>query len=583
MARILTLTNWYPPHHFGGYEALCDDVMGRLAARGHDIEVLCGNELRPGVTAAETAPYPVHRQLQMYWRDSAPWTPSDAEQRRIEQSNQRTLENALDRFRPEVVSVWAMGALSLNLLTTIAGRQIPMVYAVCDDWLIYGLDLDPWAGRWQGSPIKRLQGRATTARTHLPTVLPDLGRTGCFAYLSRYTRAATEEASPWTYPIDPVIYPGIDRPSFPPPNETERPWHWRLLYTGRLDTRKGTDTLLRALALLPTEATVSFLGRGEPAERERLEALAGQLGLGERVHFEEIPRSELPAAYASHDCFIFPSEWPEPFGMVPIEAMACGTPVVGTGVGGSGEFLHDRVNCLRFAPGDHAALARAVTELAEDPELRGALRRGGWVTADQFDLAWTVDAYEACHTAAAEHRLDTLALTPHPSQALSGPRGRIGALIDHHEPTHLSISWGSSGQAVDDPAHWPLSDATFDWIAVEGVLERVTNPGAFLAELHRVARPHARITITTRNRHTVQPWLQKARHRWQGWRRPPAHYAGDGVRRTYTASELEGLLRGFSITGHTASGWGGRSQALAARMPGADRLSPTLTVECTPV
>jgi hypothetical protein len=97
-----------------------------------------------------------------------------------------------------------------------------------------------------------------------------------------------------------------------------------------------------------------------------------------------------------------------------------------------------------------------------------------------------------------------------------------------------------------------------------------------------VAQPQAHITITTRNRHSAAPWLQRARHRWQGWRRPPAHYAGDGVRRTYTASELEGLLRGFTITGHSASGWGDRSQALAAKVPGAGRLSPTLTVECTP-
>jgi len=91
------------------------------------------------------------------------------------------------------------------------------------------------------------------------------------------------------------------------------------------------------------------------------------------------------------DAVIFPSEWDEPFGLVPIEAMACGTPVIATGVGGSGEFLVDGANCLRFKAGDPASLAEAVRRLAGDPALRSDLVSGGLRTASWFDIDFLAD------------------------------------------------------------------------------------------------------------------------------------------------------------------------------------------------
>ena len=359
MARILTLTNWYPPHHFGGYEVLCADVMTGLHERGHQVQVLCSDETVPGAPSGESSPFPVHRRLTMYWRDGIPWTPGVRERLAIERSNQRSLEEILDEFDPDVVSVWHMGALSLSLLTTTQRRRRPLLYAICDEWLMYGIALDPWSRIWYPNPLRRVAGRLARPLLRTPTVVGDLGAGGCFCFLSRFTRESSRAGSPWNYPVDPVVYPGIDRAMYPPPDAAPpRLWDWKLLYTGRLDPRKGTDTLLRAMTTLPPEATVSFLGRGDPAERSRLERLAADLGVADRVHIESIAREALADAYRSHDCLIFPSEWPEPFGLVPIEAMACGTPVVGTGVGGSAEFLADGTNCLLFPPGDEVASGR---------------------------------------------------------------------------------------------------------------------------------------------------------------------------------------------------------------------------------
>ena len=69
MTRILTLTNWYPPHSLGGYEIECRDVMTRLHRRGHEVEILCSRSGALGWTTPKTEPATgplVSRKLQMY-------------------------------------------------------------------------------------------------------------------------------------------------------------------------------------------------------------------------------------------------------------------------------------------------------------------------------------------------------------------------------------------------------------------------------------------------------------------------------------------------------------------------------------
>lgn len=85
--------------------------------------------------------------------------------------------------------------------------------------------------------------------------------------------------------------------------------------------------------------------------------------------------------YRDADAVVFPVEWPEPWGLVPLEAMALGRPVLATGRGGSGEYLVDGVNSLLFRAGEPAALAGALRTLAGDEQLRERLRRAGYETA----------------------------------------------------------------------------------------------------------------------------------------------------------------------------------------------------------
>jgi glycosyltransferase involved in cell wall biosynthesis len=374
--------------------------MTRLAARGHEVQVLCSDEKLPDV-ADIPEPFPVRRALTMYWRDELPWKPSLPEQLKVERANQAALDAAIDDLRPEVVSVWHMAAISLNLLTTTVRRGIPIVYAICDSWPTYTLVFDPWSKRFNRGRFGRAAGHLVERTLEAPTVLPDLGAVGHACFVSAFTRDDVQANSPWTFPHPEIIPSGIDRTNLrsdaSPPDKA---WKWRLAYFGRFDPRKGTDTLLRAMPLLPPEASLAMYGRGGESERHRLGQLAGELGVKDRVTFGSLDREELAAAYRSADAVVFPSEWPEPFGLVPLEAMECRTPVVATGVGGSADFLEDGVNCVLFQPGDHEDLARALLLVARDVPLRQRVITAGAATAISYDVEHMADAYEKALVAA---------------------------------------------------------------------------------------------------------------------------------------------------------------------------------------
>lgn len=418
--RILAVTNMFPPQHFGGYELFARDVLSRFRASGDSIEVLTSDLVVPGDPSADDGGLVVHRQLRLYWEDHEILRPPVRDRLRIEWWNRRSLGEHLARFRPDVVSVWAMGCLSLGLLELLRETGTPVVLVVCDDWLDYGPVVDGWmhlfAKRPWAAPI------AGTV-TRLPTRVGDLGRLGPVCFTSEATKATASERTPWDFPVSTVMYSGIDEDMFPVDDRAPtklRPWTWKLAVVGRLDPRKGVDTAIHALARLPPEATLSVVGPGDERERARLMTLAREVGLEGRVHFDVVDRAALPALYRAIDALVFPVTWPEPFGLVPLEAMACDTPVVATATGGSGEFLIDQRSCLRFPPGDPAALADALHRLANDTGLRGRLVEGGRVLAGELTVA----------KAAAHLREWHLASSAGLAQGVPTPRRPPTALLD---------------------------------------------------------------------------------------------------------------------------------------------------------
>ena len=396
MARLLVLTSMFPPHHYGGYELQCRDVVRRWRRSGHAVTVLCSDHHRPeAANIAEEGD--VRRHLKWYWRDHEILRPPLTRRLSIERHNRAVLDAVLDDVRPDVVSVWQMGAMSLGLLQLLIDRRQPMACVINDDWLAYGHKVDGWVRLFHGRPWAKLGQRVSG----LPTSLPDLSRHASLCFVSGATRRKAEEVTGWDLSQSHVVPSGIDTEDFPIEAHRESEWGWRLYLPGRIDPRKGVGTAIKAMIDLPPMAHLHIEGSGDEVHLAELRRLADELGIERRVDFTTAERHEMRRHYRSADACIFPPTWEEPFGLVPLEAMACGTPVVATGTGGSGEFLVDGENCLLFARDDAAALAAALRRLADDADLRAHLVEGGLETAARFTVDAVAARLEAIH-------LDTL-------------------------------------------------------------------------------------------------------------------------------------------------------------------------------
>ena len=218
---------------------------------------------------------------------------------------------------------------------------------------------------------------------------------------------------------------GVDLDLFRPSGAAEhRPRSHRILTVGRLVPRKGVDLVIRALPLLReagfADVELLIVGGGGGAavlgadpEARRLHELAWKLGVQEQVTLRgQVPREDMPGILRSADAVVC-TPWYEPFGIVPLEAMACGVPVVAAAVGGLTDTVVDRATGLHVPPRDPAAIARAVGELLASRELRQELGRAGQQRA-RSRYSWdrvaaeTEKAYQLALAETADARLEPM-------------------------------------------------------------------------------------------------------------------------------------------------------------------------------
>lgn len=159
---------------------------------------------------------------------------------------------------------------------------------------------------------------------------------------------------------------------------------WMILFVGRIEPLKGVDTLIRAMALLAHECptwvsrlSLAIIG-GDPnanenAEMERLKAMHAQLNLGDLVVFLGAKdQNTLQYYYNAAEAVVMPSHY-ESFGMVALEAMACGTPVIASDVGGLSHLVRDGETGFHVPSGNHLTLASTLARLLQDDALRRRL------------------------------------------------------------------------------------------------------------------------------------------------------------------------------------------------------------------
>jgi glycosyltransferase involved in cell wall biosynthesis len=169
----------------------------------------------------------------------------------------------------------------------------------------------------------------------------------------------------------------------------------RVVFAGRVVAAKGVAVLIRAARAVDAEFVICGDGLG----LEAMQRLARRLGVDDRVCFKGwLAGAELAGELADASLVVLPSVWPEPFGLVGIEAFAAGRPVVASATGGVGDWLEDGVGGLCVRPGDPRELARALNELLADPARQAAMGAAGReLVAARFSpeqhVAALMDAY----------------------------------------------------------------------------------------------------------------------------------------------------------------------------------------------
>jgi glycosyltransferase involved in cell wall biosynthesis len=310
----------------------------RIWASGVEALQAAGHEVTILTTDAPAPPDDAVRELRWYHRDGGWERPGMLGVRAIERHNARVLDRVLPGH--DAVVYWNLGGLPLSLVGRVHDAGVPAVGVVGDGWMVYGPKVDPRGAEARLDGVRWL-------------------------FISRFVARRSG------HPDGEVVHPGVDPqrfPSSPPPAD----WGGRIAYVGREDPRKGIATARAAVEQVDgVTLAVSAPGDGDPLD-----------------------------AYRAADAVVFPVEWKEPWGLVPLEAMSVGRPVLATGTGGSAEYLRGWENCVLFPPGDAAALAAAIRRLAADAELRARLVEGGRATAARYTDA----AFRAAVVAAVESR-----------------------------------------------------------------------------------------------------------------------------------------------------------------------------------
>jgi glycosyltransferase involved in cell wall biosynthesis len=154
-----------------------------------------------------------------------------------------------------------------------------------------------------------------------------------------------------------------------------------LVFAGRLSVQKAVDVALEALTRLDG---LDLVLAGDGSDAEKLRALAAELGLDGRARFlGPQPRSTVFELLRAGDAVVLPSKW-ENFPHVLVEALAVGTPVIATAVGGVTEIVRDGENGLLVPPEDPAAFAAAIRRYFDDADLRERLRAAAPRSVERF-------------------------------------------------------------------------------------------------------------------------------------------------------------------------------------------------------
>lgn len=231
-----------------------------------------------------------------------------------------------------------------------------------------------------GAELRLVSGARSPLRALLARIIRSADRV---VAISSYT--ANEVRKVADVPIEVIPYT-VSLPTAPERAEgaaTGAPREFAVVFVGRLVERKGVDVLLRAVAAMTTTRPVLVHVVGDGPERAALERLAEETGIGSRTRFHgRVSDDALQAMYATASAVVLPAVVDargdtEGLGVVLLEAMNWGVPVIASAAGGITDIVQTEETGLLVSPGDPIALAHALDRLAADPALGSRLGRAG--------------------------------------------------------------------------------------------------------------------------------------------------------------------------------------------------------------
>jgi N-acetylglucosaminyldiphosphoundecaprenol N-acetyl-beta-D-mannosaminyltransferase len=443
--RILVATDQWFPDVFGGSARVAAETARALAARGHDVTVLA--------PVADGRPREEQegrlRLLRVLPRSPLPQTVTDVIAARRAARNAGVFDVML-AHQPTVAVGLSAAGLDAPLVTVF--HASPALEAR------YFARRRPWSGRGLAAralaPV--LSGLEATALRRSERVL----------VLSEFSRALAVAKRAWLAPKVGLVPGGADVEQFSPGHgqaaSRERLGlgvDVPLLFAARrLEPRMGLDVLLHALTLMP-DTRLALAGTGTLGAE--LRGLADELGVSGRVSFlDGVLDEELPDWYRAADVVVVPTVAYEGFGLTMVEALACGTPVVGTSVGAIPEVLGPLDERLVAAGTDATALAAAVSvALGAGPELR---RRCSEYASTRFSWQQLVAEWEeqllsvATQTRGEPQRYELFGV-PLDQVSLSEAVAHVDAAIQEGRPAaHASVN---AAKVVRVQTDFVLADA----------------------------------------------------------------------------------------------------------------------------
>lgn len=365
--------------YFGGVEQNIADTVKGLNSRGHACNLAYGE-----ISERDLEEYKALFEETFLCQETGPVT----KDRRLNITDRgvHTLEGVLSRVFPDVIYFHKVPELKSCMHLLLRLRSVRMVHdhdlccprrhkyfmsngRVCH----HKLDWRCWI---DGAFI----ARSNTSRTGFTFVnigrkLREMRRNyriDCLLVGSRFMR---DELLQNGFPEEKVhILPPVIRMDNPPPLPV--PDEPKILYVGQLIRGKGVDLLLEAIKGLTCDFRATIVGTGNA--EHRLKALCSKLGLDNRVDFLGWVRNEdLGQFYSKAKVVVVPSRWPEPFGMIGLEAMHHGRPVVGFDVGGIPDWLEHMGTGLLVPEQDVGAFARALDRVLSETGLAIKLGQNG--------------------------------------------------------------------------------------------------------------------------------------------------------------------------------------------------------------